>query len=180
MKTRAIIVEPYQRKWKDDFKKIAAEAENALSGLIIRIEHIGSTAVEGLAAKPVIDLDVVIKDYSVFDETVKRLRSIGYIYEGDLGIKEREAFRYENKPHLRKHNLYVCPEYSRELLRHTVFRDYLRSHPDAVRKYGEIKMKAAELYPRDIDKYLKYKSGFILNIYSLCNLQRLPPQSETA
>lgn len=166
MDVKNIFVESYQPKWKDDFKKIAIEVEEALPGLILRIEHVGSTSVNGLAAKPIIDMDIVIKDYSVFEEVVERLHSIGYIYEGDLGIKDRHAFMYEGKTHLQEHHIYVCPEYSNELRRHTAFRDYLRLHPKAVQEYGEIKMEAAKLYPHDIEKYLKHKGTFISQIYS--------------
>ena len=79
---------------------------------------------------------MVIKDYSVFGEVVSRLEMIGYIHEGDLGIREREAFKYSDKPHLQTHHLYVCPKDSEELHRHIAFRDFLRSHPEAVGKYS--------------------------------------------
>lgn len=170
MDVKNIIVLPYDEKWVDDFNKIKAELEDRLSGVIVRIEHVGSTSVRGLCAKPIIDIDVVMKDYSIFDDVVKRLASAGYIYEGNLGIDGREAFRYDNKPHLQEHHLYVCPENSRELLRHTTFRNYLRMHPGAVKKYGEVKLKASKLYPNDIKKYLEYKSPVIEEIYRLCGL----------
>lgn len=170
MDVKNIIVLPYDEKWNDDFNKIKAELEEIISDLIVRIEHIGSTSVKGLSAKPIIDIDVVIQDYSVFNEVVKRLTSIGYIYEGDLGIDGREAFRYDSKPHLQEHHLYVCPQQSRELHRHVTFRNYLRKHPEAVEKYSRIKVEAAKLYPNDIEKYLEYKASVIQDIYRLCGL----------
>lgn len=94
---------------------------------------------EGLSAKPIIDIDVVISDYSVFDYVVSRLETIGYFHEGNLGIKDREVFTYSDKPHLQSHHLYVCPQTSEELLRHVTFRDFLRNNPDAVKKYSEVK-----------------------------------------
>lgn len=72
--------------------------------MIIGVEHVGSTSVEGMSAKPCIDIDVIIKDYSAFDIIVSRLEMVGYIYEGNLGIEDREAFKYFNKPHLRTHH----------------------------------------------------------------------------
>lgn len=98
--------------------------------MIIGVEHVGSTSVEGMSAKPCIDIDVIIKDYSAFDIIVSRLEMIGYIYEGNLGIEDREAFKYFNKPHLRTHHLYVCPQKSEELYRHITFRDFLRNNVD--------------------------------------------------
>lgn len=166
-----IIVVPYDPKWPEEFKAIKLEIEEKLGNLIIGIEHVGSTSVIGLSAKQIIDLDVIIPDYSIFDKVINKLKEIGYNYQGDLGIKEREAFFYEGKPHLQTHNLYVCPKNSRELHRHITFRNYLREHPDAVKKYGQIKMEGAKLYPSDIDKYLDHKTPFIHEIYVLCGLE---------
>ena len=171
MKTASVIVLPYDEAWKSDFEKIKNELENSLGDCIIGIEHVGSTSVEGLSAKPCIDIDVIIKDYSVFETVVNRLNAIGYIHEGNLGIPNREAFKYSEKPHLQKHHLYVCPQDSEELRRHITFRDFLRSHPEAVRKYGQIKEAAAERFPNDIDGYIRYKSPCIEELYRLCGLK---------
>ena len=170
MKTAKVIVLPYDKAWKTAFEDIKAEIDRVLDDLIIRIEHVGSTAVEGMSAKPCIDIDVVIKDYSVFDAVVDRLSTIGYIHEGDLGIKDREAFKYIDKPHLMPHHLYVCPQNSEDLRRHITFRDFLRSNTEAVKKYSLIKETAAELFPNDIDGYIEYKSSCIENLYKLCGL----------
>ena len=147
MGTKNVIVLPYDPKWKNDFEKIKQELVNAIGDLIVCIEHVGSTSVEGLSAKPIIDIDVVISDYSVFDSIVSKLSTIGYFHVGDLEIKEREVFKYFDKPHLRKHHLYVCPQNSKELLRHITFRDFLRNNPEAVKKYGKVKENAAKLFP---------------------------------
>ncbi|MBR4879675.1 MAG: GrpB family protein [Clostridia bacterium] len=171
MKMAKVVVLPYDESWKADFENIKAELDAVLGDLALAIEHVGSTSVEGLSAKPVIDIDVVIRDYSVFPAAVDRLASIGYFHQGDLGIKEREAFGYRDKPHLQKHHLYVCPAHSAELKRHTTFRDFLRTHPDSVKEYGEIKQKAAQLFPDDIDKYIEYKSPCIEKIYEKCGLK---------
>ena len=109
---------------------------------------------------------VVIKDYSELENVISALGKIGYQHEGNLGITGREAFKYEGKEHLRKHHLYVCPEDSPELKRHIAFRDYLQTHPDAVREYSRIKEEGAELYPDDIERYIEYKSPFIEKIYA--------------
>lgn len=173
MPVRTIRVEvlPYDSAWKSAFETIRKELESALGNLAIGIEHVGSTSVEGLSAKPCIDIDVIIEDYSVFDEVVRRLETIGYTHEGDLGIRGREAFKYSDKPHLMKHHLYVCPQRSEELRRHITFRDYLRSSPEAVEKYGSVKEKAAQLFPDDIDRYIEYKTPCIEELYRLCGLK---------
>ena len=165
MVTKHVVVLPYDRQWKQDFLQIKDELQNALGEMALRIEHVGSTSVQGLSAKPIIDIDVAIKDYSVFDDVVSALGSIGYQHEGNLGIEGREAFKYDGKEHLQQHHLYVCPQNSAELKRHIAFRNYLRNHPEAVREYSRIKEEGATLYPYDIEKYIEHKSPFIEEIY---------------
>ena len=171
MRTPKVVVLPYDEGWIYDFEKIKNELEKALGDLIIGIEHVGSTSVKGLSAKPCIDIDIIIKDYSVFKSVVNELNQIGYIHEGDLGIKDREAFKYSDKQHMPKHHLYVSPAYSAELHRHITFRDFLRKDPDAVRRYSAVKEEAARLFPSDIDKYIEYKSPCIKELYAECGLE---------
>lgn len=170
MRTNRVTVLPYDAAWVDDFEKIKDEIEAALGNLIEGVEHVGSTAVFGLSAKPCIDIDVVIKDYSVFEAVKLALAEIGYFHEGDLGIAGREAFGYTDKPHLKKHHLYVCTADSEELHRHIKFRDFLRANPDAAERYGRVKTEAASLYPDDIDMYIEYKSTCVEEIYRECGL----------
>ena len=149
-----------------DILKIKAELASALGQLAIGIEHVGSTSVQGLSAKPIIDIDVVIKDDTLVEDVVSALGEIGYQHEGNLGIVGREAFKYDGKKHLMKHHLYVCPEDSPELRRHIAFRDYLRAHPEAVRDYSRIKEEGAKQYPDDMERYIEHKSPFIKKIYA--------------
>ena len=170
MKTAKVSVVPYTPSWRDDFERIREEIVGAIGDLIIGVEHVGSTSVEGLCAKPCIDIDVVIANYSVFEAVRLRLLDIGYIHEGDLGIRDREAFAYSDKPLLARHHLYVCPKDSRELHRHVTFRDFLRANPDAARKYGRVKEEAATLFPNDIDKYIEHKTPCIEELYRLAGI----------
>ncbi len=170
MAVRNIVVFPYDEKWKQAFEDIKVELEAALGlkaepgALAISIEHVGSTSVEGLSAKPIIDIDVVVNPEDL-EAAIKALAGIGYIHKGNCGIEGREAFDYSGKEHLMEHHLYVCPKDSRELKRHLAFRDYLRGHSQAVKEYSEIKLEAAKLYPHDIDAYIKHKSKVIEKIY---------------
>ena len=166
MRTKHVVVLPYHEKWKQDFIDIKTELSQTLGELAISIEHVGSTSVKGLAAKPIIDIDAVVTKERIND-AILALKSIGYIHEGNLGIHGREAFAYDGKEHLQKHHLYVCPEESLELKRHLAFRDYLRVHPEAVNEYSKIKMEAASLYSEDIDKYMEHKASVIEKIYSV-------------
>ena len=166
---KRVVVVPYSEQWKADFETIKQYVLPAINDVVIGIEHIGSTSVEGLSAKPIIGIDIVIKDYSVFSTVVERLATLGYIHEGNLGIKDREAFDYQGDADLPKHHLYVCPK---ELKRHIVFRDYLRNNPEAVLKYSKVKEEGAKLFPDSIDDYIAYKSPCIEEIYRNCTLNK--------
>lgn len=166
MLTKHVLVLPYDKQWKQDFLKIKADIMTMLENLIIGVEHVGSTSVQGLSAKPIIDIDVVIKDETYLKVVISALEKMGYQHEGNLGIVGREAFKYDGKEHLKKHHLYVCPQDSLELKRHIAFRDYLRAHPDAILEYSLIKEEGAKRYPDDIEGYIAYKTPFIEKIYA--------------
>lgn len=169
---KRVTVVPYNAEWKTDFEAIKQYLLSAVKDTVIGIEHVGSTSVEGLSAKPIIDIDIVIKDYYIFDTVVERLATLGYIHEGNLGIKDREAFDYRGNTDLPKHHLYVCPEFSEELHRHIAFRDYLRNNPEAVLQYSKVKAEGARLFPDSIDDYIAYKSPCIEEIYEKCGLKK--------
>nr|WP_159372809.1 GrpB family protein [Latilactobacillus sakei]SOE45458.1 Putative dephospho-CoA kinase-like protein [Latilactobacillus sakei] len=167
-----VVVANYSEDWAKEFEKIKTDILKKISADIIRIEHVGSTSVEGLCAKPIIDIDIVIEDYSKFEAVKSGLASLGYEYEGDLGITEREAFSYEidQKNQFMEHHIYVCPKHSVELNRHVTFRDHLRNNQPDCQKYGEIKRAAAKKFPTDIEGYLDMKGVVISEIYQRCGL----------
>ena len=168
---RTIVVEPYNPKWAEEFKKIKDEILPIISDCIVSFEHVGSTSVPGLWAKPIIDIDIVIDD-GMLAVVMERLASIEYRHEGDLGIKGREAFGYDRKEkaHLMEHHLYVCHKDSPELKRHLALRDFLRNNPEYRDKYSRIKIEMAKKYPHDIDEYINGKEPVILEIYKLCGI----------
>ena len=170
MRTPRVRVVPYDGAWASAFESIKNEIESALGSLVLRVEHVGSTSVKGMCAKPCIDIDAVICDDTPLDEVVLALHRVGYVHEGDLGIRGREAFCYTDKPHLMTHHLYVCRESSEELSRHIKFRDFLRCNSAAAEKYSRVKLEAAQRFPDDIDKYIEYKSPCIEELYAECGL----------
>lgn len=169
MRTRNVVVEKWNPKWKEEFEKIVESLGKEIIQNVIKIEHVGSTSVEGMSAKPIIDLDIVIEN-DKFLILKKLLERKGYVHEGDLGIRDREAFSYINKNDLMIHHLYVCPKDSEELFKHITFRNYLSQHSELVDEYSKVKEKAAVLFPDNIDKYIEYKSGVIEKIYNQCGL----------
>lgn len=161
--TRAPIqVVEYDPEWPDQFLQLRDRIWPFVRDAALAIEHVGSTAVPGLAAKPVIDLDVVIPLRCDLPLVVTRLGQLGYEHQGDLGIENREAFRTpENQP---PHNLYVCPRESIALRNHIALRDHLRLHPLDVAAYSCLKMELVRQCGSDIGRYVAGKTGFILSI----------------
>lgn len=148
-----MVVVPYDEKWPERFALIKFVLDGALSRAI-GIEHIGSTSIPGMYAKPVIDVDVVIRDGIDLPLTKEELLGIGYLHAGDQGIPGREVFK-RNKlfqvKHLDKikHHLYVCMVGSSEYSRHILFRDYLRKHTDERDEYNCIKHEILHKYGYD-------------------------------
>jgi len=131
---------------------------------IVDYEHawpVGSTAAPGLAAKPIIDLDAVVRPPDL-PAAIARLSAAGYVHEGDLGVPGREAF--VPPPGGPAHHLYLCGQDSVELRRQLFFRDYLRSHPEAVAEYATLKRALAARCGHDRLAYTEGKSAFVEGI----------------
>lgn len=164
-----IVVVDYDPAWARHFEQLRASLWEAVHDAAISIEHVGSTSVPGLAAKPIVDLDIVVRSSEESATVIQRLDPLGYTHRGDLGIVGREAFR--NPPGGPTHHLYVCLEGSLGLRNHLAVRDYLRSHPDKAIAYGELKRQLAEKFPDDIDSYIDGKADFLQGILRASGFQ---------
>ena len=138
-----MVVVNYNEKWTQDFLKIKNELLKVLT-MPCRIQHVGSTSIPGMKAKPIIDIDVGLENWSDFEAVKRALAEIGYEYEGDKGITGREAFCRNGKVKNKildniDHHLYVCSIDNAEYKRHILFRDYLRNHTEARDRYNQIK-----------------------------------------
>src|ERR1035437_10199467 len=141
-----VIMVEYDPRWGEAFALLRQELAGVLGNVAIAIEHVGSTAVLGLCAKPIIDIDVVVAERQV-GEAIRRLAALGCVHQGDLGITGREAFT--GLPGRPAHHLYVCRPETPALREHIAFRDYLRAHPDAAAAYGVVKREAAIAFRED-------------------------------
>ena len=133
-----MVVEKYNPHWVEQFLTLKEFLEKNTTEYI-SIEHVGSTSIPGMNAKPIIDIDVIVEDAAQFLKLKKELSKIGYVHEGVRGIPGREAFDHENVPINIDHHLYVCVKDNAELKRHITFRDRLRSNPKLVDEYNKIK-----------------------------------------
>ena len=163
--SKPIIIIPYQESWPGQFHQLRNQLDDALGLLSERIEHVGSTAVPGLWAKPIIDIDIVISAETAFGLVQSSLDGIGYDYLGDQGITGRDAFDLRKSgATVPEHHLFVCRANSIELRRHIAFRDYLLSHPDRAKEYSKLKRTLAARYRNDRNAYTNAKDEFIATV----------------
>ncbi len=160
-----IIIVDYDPGWPKLFEELRTPVASVLGSLALAIEHVGSTSVPFLAAKPIIDMDVVVESTSHISSAIERLATLGYLHKGNLGIPGREAFLWP--PSTPCHHLYVCPRDSVALQRHLSFRNYLIKHPDEAHRYGLLKRKLAVKFRNDREAYTNAKDEYIQAIIDL-------------
>jgi len=159
-----VVIVPYDPTWPSLFAQLRDGIVAALGATALRVEHVGSTSVPGLAAKPIIDIDAVIPAETDLPEAIRKLARVGYTHEGERGIAGRHAFSQPSG--LPAHHLYVCDEHNPELWRHIAFRDYLRANPAEAASYGALKERLALRFGNDRDGYTDAKSAFIAEALS--------------
>lgn len=153
-------VVPYDPAWEKGYEEEAQRLRQALDGLLIEIHHIGSTAVPGLMAKPVIDILPVVRDIAAVDGRNPQMEALGYACMGEFGIPGRRYFRKGGED--RTHQVHVFAAGSRgDIERHLAVRDYLRAHPAAAEAYGWLKQELAARFPEDIEGYCDGKDAFV-------------------
>lgn len=153
-------VEDYSTEWARLFAEERDRLLAAIGHVSRIVEHVGSTAVPGLCAKPVIDIAVGVADLPTGAACIEPLARIGYEYKGDAGIPGRH-FLAKGPPEDRTHYLHVEPLNGPLWRNHILFRDYLRAHPEAARAYGRLKRSLADRYSRDRDAYTSGKNSFV-------------------
>jgi GrpB-like predicted nucleotidyltransferase (UPF0157 family) len=159
MVPQPVVVVPYDPDWPDAFASIRSSLTDALGESAVAIEHVGSTSVPGLAAKPVIDIDIVIAHEAGLPLVTSKLATIGYRYEGERGVAGRHAFRPPDG--LPKHHLYVCAVGNSELERHLAFRDHLRANRSDALAYANLKRELADRFGTDREGYSQAKTTFV-------------------
>ncbi len=162
LRPEPVRVVAYDPAWPQHFVRLRDRILPVIKAHIDRVEHVGSTSVPGLAAKPIIDMDVIVTSPEALEACIVAMEPLGYQHRGELGIAGRHAFtRPEGLP---THNLYVCLEGSLGLRNHLLLRDHLRAHPEAVEAYGALKMKLAQAHTYDRDAYLEGKTAWIVSV----------------
>ena len=155
-----VVVTPYRPQWADCYEQEAARIRTILGKRLVAIHHIGSTAVPGLCAKPVIDIMPVVDDVTLIDPLFPLFEEAGYECLGEFGIPGRRYFRKGGDE--RTHQVHIFAQSNhRDIDRHLAVRDYLRTHAEEAAAYGTLKTALAQRYPYDIEGYCDGKEAFV-------------------
>ena len=155
-----ITVIEYSPLWKNKYKEESLLIRNILADNCIAIYHIGSTSVEGLAAKPIIDIMAVVRSLEIVDTVAEKFSDIGYEYLGEFGIEGRRYLRKGGDERTHQIHIFQADDWN-NIGRHLAFRDYMRTHEKEREEYAKIKIKKAKKYPYDIDGYCDGKENFV-------------------
>jgi GrpB-like predicted nucleotidyltransferase (UPF0157 family) len=158
-----VAIVTYKKQWKELYRTEAKLIRELNTDISIKIEHIGSTAIPDLAAKPILDIMLGVKTMQDAVQCIPLFATIDYIFKGELGIPNRYFFVKE-KEGKRTHHLHLVTEDSQFWLDHILFRDYLIKNPHAKTEYETLKKGLAEKFPAEREKYTDSKSEFILRI----------------
>ena len=166
---KTVVVVDYDPNWAQIFEQLRVQIASVVHDVATAVEHVGSTSVPGLAAKPIVDISVVVPTEAAVPVAITRLATLGYAHCGNLGVEGREAFT--TPPHAPPHHLYLCSRNSLALANHLLVRDHLRAHPAVAREYGELKKQLANQFTHDIDGYTAGKTDAILRILEMAGLR---------
>ena len=159
---RKVEIKPYNKAWPSMFEEEANTLRGIFDSEMINIHHIGSTSVDGLKAKPIIDIMPVVKNISRVDLFNTAMIDIGYEPKGENGIPGRRYFQKGGDD--RTHHVHIYELSNSQIVRHLAFRDYLRSHPGVVKEYGNLKELLSQRFPNDIEAYIHGKEQLVCEI----------------
>jgi len=168
-----IVLVEYDSRWPGVFEAEAARVRAALGGdSVVAVEHIGSTAVPGLAAKPIIDLLVGVTSLGCGGEVTPALEAIGYEAQGEFGIPGRLFFEKRGVGAVRTHHLHMAEPGGEFWTEELLFRDYLRAHPDEARAYERLKRDRARRFRFQRAEYTASKTDYILDVLEKARAER--------
>jgi len=162
---RPILVVDYDPNWPSLYEKERERILAALGKGAVQIEHIGSTSVPGLAAKPTIDIAVGVDDFEKAMAYIPIIENLGYTYEPEFEaeLPERRFF-WKGVPKVHTYHVSMAEPTSSVWIKPILFRDYLRGHPDEARRYEQLKRELAAHYGSDMDTYVRGKTAFVESI----------------
>lgn len=160
---RAITIEEYNPQWPRIFCDLACRIRNAMGPAAIRIDHIGSTSVPGLAAKPIIDIQISVASFEPIDPYLRPLEKLGFEHRDRNPELTKRYFKEPRGVDARTHiHVRLAGSFSEQL--NLLFRDYMRCHADDARAYAELKRRLARAYRGDRPGYTEAKDAFMWDI----------------
>lgn len=165
-----ITVVDHNPAWAAQYAAEAEKLRAVLGENCTAIHHIGSTAVPGLMAKPILDIMPVVRDLRAVDRAAEDFRQLGYEYLGEFGIPGRRYLRKGGDERTHQVHIFQADD-TENIERHLAVRDYLRTHDASVRQYGALKARLAQAFPYDIEGYCDGKDALSVFLFSVC-LQR--------
>jgi GrpB-like predicted nucleotidyltransferase (UPF0157 family) len=161
MPDMTIRVVPHDPRWAVEFDVEAKRITHTLSDVVVLLHHIGSTAIPGTTAKPIIDILMEVASLPALDRKTSNMEGLGYKAMGEFGIPGRRYFRRNGACGTRTHQVHAFLAGGPEVARHLAFRDYMIAHPESARAYGELKQRLAAQYPDDMEAYMDGKDAFV-------------------
>jgi GrpB-like predicted nucleotidyltransferase (UPF0157 family) len=157
----------YAPEWKRYFEQEKIALQTSLGSMILDIQHVGSTSIPGMIAKPIVDIAIAVDDFEESRACIPLVERLGYEFRGELGIPRRHYFTKGNP---RLFHIHMNEIKSREWQDQLLFRDYLRQNRKLAKEYAELKRQLARQYPRDRGAYLDGKTVFIKRVIQLARL----------
>ncbi|MEJ8819266.1 GrpB family protein [Lacibacter sp. H407] len=172
------LIQPYDFHWKTEFEQLKRVLACELKDFNIDIQHVGSTSIPGLFAKPVLDVDIILHNKSMLEQVTTILERIGYVNKGEQGITGRFAFRQRSaftpitvtQQQWQTQHLYVCFADSLALKNHLLFRDALLQNQELDEQYSELKLSLINEHGITREEYTKRKTAFILSVLRTAGL----------
>jgi len=156
-----LVVVPHNPAWRDAFRSEADAILRALGATARDVQHIGSTAIRQIAAKPIIDMLLLVRDLDELDARATALEAMKYQAKGEFGIVGRRYFRKDDAQGVRTHHLHAFRSGDPEGVRHIAFRDYMNAHADCASAYGQLKLALAAQHANDAEAYMNGKNAFV-------------------
>jgi len=173
--SRPVAIADYDPQWPRLYEEERRRILEVVGDIIVRIEHIGSTAVPNLGAKPTIDLMAAVNRLSAAEKCFEPLQRIGFEYQSghEASFPERRFFRKGDPPKEQHYHLHMVELASDFWKRHLLFRDYLRTHPEVAQEYCEFKKRLASKHGLDREGYTNAKTSFIESIVTKAKMRSL-------
>ncbi len=161
MSTQRALVVPPDPRWPGMFHEEAECLRHALGAAAVALHHIGSTAIPGVHAKPIIDILIEATSPTDIESRNPAMEGIGYEPMGEFGLPGRRYFRKGNPAGVRTHHAHAYAVGHPDIARHLAFRDFMTAHPDWAKRYSDLKRELAAAHPGDIEAYMDGKDPFI-------------------